>query len=43
MFVVNQDAIDKAKAEKPSNIVLDAVDDFSDFIKEVNESSQAYV
>ena len=36
MFVVNKETSDKVVAERASNTVLDAVDDFCDFIKDLN-------
>lgn len=36
MFIVNQKIIDKLRCEKASNSVLDAADDFCDFINDLN-------
>ena len=42
MFLVNQETINKLKSEKAPNSVLDAVDDFCDFISELNRDAEIF-
>lgn len=46
MFVVNQESVDRVlrtgRTRERSDAVLDAVDDFCDFIKDVNREATAY-
>ena len=45
MFLVNEELVDKvvrAQAHENSDAVLDAVDDFCDFVKSVNKEAKSY-
>ena len=45
MFLVNEDLVEKVVRAQPhekSNAVLDAVDDFCEFIKSVNKEAKSY-
>ena len=42
LFFVNQESLERVRGEKASNAVLDVVDDFCDFIEDVNKEAEAY-
>ena len=39
LFFVNQDSLERVRNDKASNAVLDVVDDFCDFIDDVNKEA----
>ena len=42
LFFVNQDSLERVRNDKASNAVLDVVDDFCDFIDDVNNTISSH-
>ena len=43
LFMINKESVDRVEREKTSNEELDAVDDFCDFIHDINADAKSYI